>query len=114
MIKRWANIGHVKSLVGTLLHVFKNSKYQEYLNQWEAEIIDNFVINPKEDQFGIIFESLKESYFFDQEIGSQTNSSENEEFFDQAWRVFETEEIRSMPEEERKKLYRYLFEKYVK
>lgn len=110
----WADFGIIKSLIGALLHVFKDSKYQEYLNQEEAEIVDNLETNPKEDEFGMIFQSLKDTYFFDQGIGNQTNSSENEEFFDQAWRVFETTEIKNMWEEERRKLHTYLHEKYSK
>ena len=100
--------------MGILLHVFKDSKYEEYLKQSKAQIHDNLWTNSKEEVFWTIFQSLKDSYFFDQEIGNETNLSENIRYFDQAWKVFEKEEISDLPEAEKLKLYRHLFEKYVK
>lgn len=121
----WADISIIKSLIGILLHVFRDVKYEEYIKQSEAEILDilsvdgekkftSLLENQKEEEFSEIIDRLKDMYFFDQELGSQTNSSENAEFFDQAWKIFETEEIRAMPQEERNKLYTYLYEKYGK
>lgn len=110
----WDDIGSIKSLIGILLHVFRDVKYKEHIEQSEAEILDNFITNPKEDQFEVIFQDLKDMYFFDQELGGETNSSENGDFFDQAWKVFETQEIKSMPQEERNKLHAYLYERYGK
>lgn len=118
-------MGILKSLIGVLLHVFKDLKYQEYINQTEAEMRDVLSLDREKDftsirekqkgeEFAEILEELKDSYFFDQGLGNQTSSSENQEFFDQAWRVFKTEEIDAMPAGERNKLYRYLYEKYVK
>lgn len=108
-----------------MLHVFRDVKYQEYIKQSEAEILDILSAdtqkeftstqeNHKEEEFGEIIDNLKEMYFFDQELGGETNSSENGDFFDQAWKVFETEEIKSMPQEERNNLRAYLYEKYGK
>ncbi|HMS90684.1 MAG TPA: hypothetical protein PKC87_00475 [Candidatus Absconditabacterales bacterium] len=119
------DIGIIKSLIGVLLHVFKDVKYKEYINQAEAEILDILSIDKekeftsiqkyeKEEGFSEIINNLKNMYFFDQELGGETNSSENMEFFDQAWKIFETEEIRAMPEAEKNKLYTYLYEKYAK
>lgn len=104
----------IKKLVGVLLHVFKDSNYQEYLNQAKAKIYNNLSTNTKEDEFYTIFQSLKESYFFDQEIGNETSGSENERFFEQAWQKFETEEMKNISPVEKSKLYKYLFQKYVR
>ena len=106
--------GITKSLVGVLLNVFRDSTYQEYLNQVEARISDILERNIKDEQFSMIFQGLKDTYFFNQWLWNQTSDSEDREFFDQAWNVFESQEIKEMPEPEKNKLYRYLYEKYVK
>lgn len=112
--KRWVDIGKIISLISVLLHVFKDSAYKEYIEQSEAEIVTNLRTNEKEEEFVILLESLKNNYFFDQEIGNEMNSSENERYFEQAWGVFEKKETQDMPEEEKRKLYEYLYEKYAK
>ncbi|MFA6256291.1 MAG: hypothetical protein WC606_03835 [Candidatus Absconditabacterales bacterium] len=104
----------VTSLVGVLLNTFKDNKYKEYVKQSENSLIEEIKRNGKEDIFVSILEDLKKTYFFDQDIAEQINSSDNISFFDQAWNIFESQDIKDMPKEEKNKLYGYLCERYKK
>lgn len=44
------NISTIKSLIGVLLHVFRDAKYRTYVNQTEKNISENFKKSPKEQE----------------------------------------------------------------